>query len=107
MKFNWYKKDVLCTEIDVDYEKKTVNIVNHTDRFLDRAFGKNENPTLEDFKDFLESRCFPRTVGDLKWHLEALDLQYYDPLAIVEKTKGVLEGDNFSLDIIEDDEVER
>ena len=53
-----------------------------------RAFGINRNPTWEDFLEFLEDRCFPRTRDNLKLILQDLELDFYDPFYIIEKTKG-------------------
>ena len=47
----------------------------------------------EDFMEFLESRCFPRTRDHLRLVLKDLELDSYDPLAIVEKTKGRMAED--------------
>lgn len=77
-----------CTVIDVDFAAQKVKIQNLTDDVLHRAFGVQEQPTWEDFEEFLASRCFPRTRGLLKGELQRLGLDSYDPLQIVEKTKG-------------------
>ena len=36
-------KGNILTEIEVDYKQQTVNIVNHTDNILYRAFGINDS----------------------------------------------------------------
>lgn len=77
-----------CTVIDVDFLYQKVYIQNRTDDLLHRAFGVVEDPSWEDFQDFLESRCFPPTRGNVKAELRALGLTDYDPLQIVEKTHG-------------------
>lgn len=97
MEFSYMHKDKVTTKITVDYVKKTVSIINYTDDLLDRAFGKNTSPTFKDFENLLESRCFPRTRQNLKWELERYGLDSYNPLEIVLKTKGQLEGDYYSL----------
>lgn len=103
MKFKWYCKDKLGTEIEVDYKTKTVkSVTNHTDYFLDKAFGNNDNPTWEDWERFLESRCFSRNVDDLKLYLEAVGVDFYDPLSIVLKTKGKMHGDFYTLLYVEE-----
>ena len=61
---------------------------HHTKDILHRAFGVKEEPTWEDFQVFLQDRCFPETRGNVKVILAGLGLQDYDPLQIVEKTKG-------------------
>ena len=77
-----------CTLIDVDFLSEKVYVYNRTDDLLHRAFGVVEDPTWEDFQDFLKSRCFPATRGNVKAELRALGLTDYDPLQIVEKTHG-------------------
>ena len=59
-----------------------------TDDIIHRAFGVVENPTWEDFLEFLEERCFPRTRDNLKLILQDLELDFYDPFYIIEKTQG-------------------
>ena len=86
-----------CTVIDVDFLDRKVTIQNKTDDILHRAFGVKENPTWNDFELFLQERCFPRTRGNCKELVQALDLMDYDPLQIVEKTKGRLADDEMWL----------
>lgn len=83
-----------CTVIDVDFLNRKIYIQNHTGDLLHRAFGVKEEPTWEDFEDFLEERCFPRTRGDCRKLLEKLDLTDYDPLQIIEKTRGRMAEDS-------------
>ena len=82
-----------CTVIDVDFLDQKVAIQNKTDDILHRAFGVIEQPTWNDFEDFLRERCFPQTRGNCKTLLREMDLADYDPLQIVEKTKGRLAED--------------
>ena len=62
---------------------------------MNRAFGVREYPTYEDYEEFLESRCFPRTRDKMKRELKRLDLPFYDPLMIIEKTEGRMAEDDF------------
>ena len=48
---------------------------------------------VEDFEYFLESRCFPRGRDYMKDILRDMGLDSYDPLAIIEKTKGRMAED--------------
>lgn len=97
----YYKnKDRITTKIEVDYRTGTVRIENYSDFPLELAFGINKHPTIQDFEDFLESRCFPRTRDRLKLHLRELGLDYYDPYAICKKTHGCLEGDPYSIEFV-------
>ena len=77
-----------CTQILVDFTHEKIVIHNTTDNILLRAFGINVNPTWEDFLEFVEDRCFPRSRDRLKLILRDLELDFYDPFYIIEKTKG-------------------
>ena len=86
-----------CTIIDVDFLNEKVKIKNRTDNILHRAFGVVEQPNWQQFQDFLEDRCFPKTRGNIKAILRDLNLDSYDVLQIVEKTKGKTADDKFWL----------
>ena len=45
--------------------------------------------------DFLESRCFPESRDKMKLILKDLGLPFYDPIMIIEKTKGRMAEDDF------------
>ena len=72
-------------------------IQNKTKDMLHRAFGVIENPTWNDFEMFLKDRCFSSTRGNAKEILKELQLTSYDPLQIVEKTRGRTAEDNMWL----------
>ena len=86
-----------CTVIDVNFLDRKVVIQNKTDDILHRAFGVIKDPTWNDFENFLRDRCFPQTRGNCKELLQEMDLTDYDPLQIVEKTKGRLADDEMWL----------
>ena len=86
-----------CTIIDVDFLRKKIMVQNKTKDILHRAFGVIEHPTWNDFELFLKDRCFPATRGDVKELLKQLQLTSYDPLQIVEKTRGRTEEDDMWL----------
>lgn len=88
MRIDYMMGDKICTRMYVDFKGEKIEIENHTDKLLRRAFGVIENPTWEDFELFLQDRVFPKTRGDAKKLLKILDLPFYDPLSIAEKTKG-------------------
>lgn len=88
MRMDFMCEDECCTMILVDFKKERIVIKNTTDKIMLRAFGININPTWEEFLEFLEDRCFPRTRDNLKLILRDLKLDFYDPLYIVEKTEG-------------------
>ena len=92
----WYMcKDMPCTLIDVDERNRKIRIQNYMDNCMMKAFGVKEHPTFDDYEEFLKSRCFPETRDKMKLVLKELDLPFYDPLMIIEKTKGRMAEDDF------------
>ena len=92
----WYMcQNEVCTIIDVEESMRKLKIYNYTNNPLMRAFGKIEKPTFEQYEQFLESRCFPRTRDKMKLMLKELDLPFYDPFMIIEKTEGRMADDEF------------
>ena len=88
-------KDKICTIIDIDEIKQTVYIKNFTDNILFRAFGIGEHPDFALYEEFLKSRCFPESRDKMKLVLGELNLPFYDPLLIIEKTEGRMAEDDF------------
>ena len=88
MRIDYMFKTSVCTTIFVDFKNEKINIVNKTDDILHRAFGTNENPSWQDFNDFVSDRCFSSARGDKKAMLKTLGIESYDPIQIIEKTKG-------------------
>ena len=97
LRMTYMYKQYPCTVIDVDFLNQKVMIQNKTKDMLRRAFGVIEEPTWEDFNGFLKERCFPATRGNAKEILRQLQLTSYDPLQIVEKTRGRMAEDNMWL----------
>ena len=60
-----------------------------------RAFGREEKPDFQMYEEFLRSRCFPETRDKMKLVLKDLNLPFYDPFMIIEKTEGRMAEDNF------------
>lgn len=89
----------LCTIIDVDIQKQEIRIKNYTNQLMFRAFGANDNPSFEDYQDFLKSRCFPESRDKLKLVLADLNIPFYDPFMIIEKTEGRMAEDKFWIKI--------
>ena len=87
-----------ATIIDACPLTEKVQIVNLTDDMLSRAFGVREQPTWEDYLEFLESRCMPRTRYGIREELNSYGINSYDPFQIVEKTKGRVYGDGQRLE---------
>lgn len=92
-------KQMICTVIDIDMMEQKIAIKNYTNNLLYRAFGVNENPTYKDFEEFLKSRCFPETRDKLKLVLNDLNIPFYDPFLIIEKTEGRMAEDDFWIKI--------
>jgi len=92
----WYMhKQKVCTIIDVNEVRKEVRIKNYTDNLLFRAFGVEETPDYGRYIEFLESRCFPEGRDKIKLVLRDLDIPFYDPFLIIEKTEGRMAEDHF------------
>lgn len=85
----------VCAVIDVDERNRRVKVHNFTNDFLQRPFGREETPSFDEYEMFLESRCFPRTRDKMKLILKELDLPFYEPLMIIEKTQGKMAEDDF------------
>ena len=94
VKYEYYDKDILCSTIVCDFTSKAVLVKNHTEDILKTAFGVNLSPTWDDFTEFLEERCVPRTRENISLFLESMDLTEYDPIRIVEITQGRMAEDN-------------
>ena len=94
LRIDYMNRDELCTVILVDFLNQKILIKNETDELLFRAFGVKEKPTWEDFEYFLEDRCVPRTRFGMKEILKDYGLDFYDPLAIIEKTGGHMAEDH-------------
>lgn len=88
LRMTYMYKQYPCTIIDVDFLNQRVMVRNKTKDMLHRAFGVVEEPTWDDFEGFLKDRCFPVTRGNVKDILDDLQITDYDPLQIVEKTRG-------------------
>ena len=100
LRLNYMNRNELCTTIDVDFKHEKIKIKNYTDKIPLRAFGVAENPTWEDFQWFLKDRCFPETRAHLKWVLSDVGVSFYDPLMIIEKTKGKMAEDQQWIEVI-------
>lgn len=83
-----------ATVIDVCGLTEEVSIVNLTDDLISRAFGIRENLSWEDYEEFLESRCMPRTRYGIREELKSLGLDAYDPFQITALTRGRVYGDH-------------
>lgn len=91
LKIEYFYKDQLASIIEIS--EQNVKVENFLDDRVLTAFGTNCNPTLDDFDEFLEDRCFPKNRHNCKQLLKYLDVDSYDPLQICYKTHGVIHGD--------------
>ena len=99
MRLYYMYNEMVCTVIDVNEINRNITIRNYIDNPLFRAFGVNTQPDYDDYEEFLKSRCFPESRDKMKIELERLGIPFYDPILIIEKTQGRVEGDNFSIKI--------
>ena len=90
----FYDGEILCTQIIADFTDETLSVENVTENIVKTAFGKNEAPTWNDFLNFLEERCLPRSRSGIREYLETIDVEEYDPLEIIKKTGGKMAEDN-------------
>ncbi len=88
-------KNDLCTIIDVDERERKIAVHNYTNHYMFRSFGREERPTFEQYEEFVASRCFPGSRDKMKLILKDLDLPFYDPMLIIEKTQGRMAEDDF------------
>lgn len=93
VQYEYFDGEELCSTIVCDFTEKVVKVQNHTDQILKTAFGISENPSWEEFLEFLEERCVPRSRDNVRGFLAGLGLFEYDPIAIVEKTHGRMAED--------------
>ena len=72
---------------------------NFTEDIQSRAFGANEHPDFKDYEEFLKSRCFPGSRDKMQLMLKELNLPFFDPFMIIQKTGGRMAEDDFHIDI--------
>ena len=87
-KMQYLYKDRLVAEYVFDIAKKRVYITQIGQELMDKPFGSADSVSMKIFEEFLESRCFPKQRHGCKDLLKALELETYDPFAIVAKTYG-------------------
>lgn len=102
MILEYYHGNDLTTKIYIDYKSNFIGIINYTEDNLERAFGVNENPTMNDFKEFMESRCVPKTRANIKDILAHYELNCYDPVEICKITHGKMAEDKQWMKFIDD-----
>lgn len=85
--------DRLCSTLCADATDESLAVQNHVADPVKTAFGNTPLPTWQDFQLFLQERCIPKERAGLREYLEALGLQEYDPLTIIQKTGGRMAED--------------
>lgn len=96
----WYMHaEKVCSVIDVDEVNKQIQVHNFTDNVMFKAFGNVEQPDYSLYEEFLESRCFPKGRDKMKLILADLNLPFYEPFMIIEKTQGKMAEDDFWIKI--------
>lgn len=93
LQLDYYDGDTLCTVIVADYTSKEVKFVNFTDNAIKRAFGILDYVTWEEYEDFLEERCVPKSRANIQDYLKCIGLLEYNPLDIIMKTQGIMAED--------------
>ena len=93
MRMEYMSGKEVFTSILVNFRDERIYIKNFTEHPLKQAFGIKKNPDWNDFQEFLEERCVPRTRDHMKIVLKDYGLDFYDPLSIIEKTGGRMAGD--------------
>ena len=88
-----YDGDELCSTVYADFTQQALVVENEPVSHVKTAFGNNLFPGWEEFQGFLAERCIPRQRAGLREYLEALGLEEYDPIAILEKTNGRMAED--------------
>jgi bifunctional DNA-binding transcriptional regulator/antitoxin component of YhaV-PrlF toxin-antitoxin module len=101
LQLQFYHGDSLCTTILADETAEKVLIENHTSDPLYTAFGVNNNPDWQDYQNFLEERCIPKSRAGLQEYLNAIGVDEYHPLEIIRKTKGRMAEDQSWLEVTE------
>ncbi len=88
LRIEYLNKDKCCSVILVDFQNERIQVINHTDNPILRAFGIKVKPTWGDFNDFLEERCIPKNRFMIRQVLKDFGIEQYDALRILEKTEG-------------------
>lgn len=96
-----YSGGTLCAKIAADETAQKVCLENPVTDYLKLPFGNNQFPSWEDYLHFLEDRCIPRSRVGLREYLEAIGVDSYAPLEIIQKTQGRMAEDDLWLTVEE------
>ena len=97
----FYDGAALCTRIYADRTAKELRAENCTGDLVKTAFGSAPLPTWADLESFLEERCIPRERAGLRSYLDAIGVDEYEPLAIIQKTRGRMAEDDQWIEVEE------
>ena len=101
IKLKVFDGSCLCSVICADLTDKTVKHEDYTDNKIKTPFGNNKNPDFSDFESFLEERCIPKSRAGIREYLDVWNIESYEPLEIIKKTKGVMAEDQIHLELEE------
>ena len=101
IKLSVFDGNALCTVICADYTDKTVKHEDHIKKLVKTPFGNNTNPDFSDFEGFLEERCIPKSRAGIREYLDVLNIESFEPLEIIKKTKGIMAEDQIHLELEE------
>ena len=90
------REELICI-VHVDYSEQSIYIENliplDSPEWFCLPFGRNTQPTWQDYNYYLSTRCFPSDRTNKKELLKSWGLDEYDPDKIVRKTHGVMNDD--------------
>jgi len=101
LEMRYYDGPALCTRIYADRTARELRAENCTDNLVKTAFGSDPFPTWADLESFLEERCIPRQRAGLRSYLDSLGVDEYEPLAIIQKTRGRMAEDDQWIEVEE------
>lgn len=93
MRMEYMHDQKCCSTILIDFLHKKIQVKNYTDFPLHKAFGIKSQPDWNDFEYFLRDRCVPESRDGIREILKEMNLDFYDPLSIIEKTEGRMSED--------------
>ncbi len=92
-KISFFDEQTLCSVIYADFTDQSLTVENFCKDPVKTAFGNCSQPDWKDFQWFLEERCISNHRDGLQHYLRELQLDEYDPVAIIQKTKGRMSED--------------
>lgn len=91
MHIDFYNKYDRIAEIDFDPKKETVSrYKTYSDNIIFLPFGVCKTPDYRRLCEYFKSRCWDPSRPDIDRLLNKLGLDFFEPLAIVKKTHGLM-----------------